>query len=222
MTPDAHGLSLDAHGAKGIAAVRQFRATRLIGRRPPLGTAANRSTPVIQLCWRGAPTHGHLRRARSFAANSEARAKRTAINTYRQGSGVCVRLGLLAATVAIVLLVTRLMFGVSAPPEGASALRLHGIHKIRHVIVIMQENRSFDSYFGTYPGADGLPKHACIPDPPHHNCARPYVDHADSNAGGPHSNNHSFADVNGGKMNGFVKEAEIFFCASGSACNTDV
>jgi phospholipase C len=22
----------------------------------------------------------------------------------------------------------------------------------------MQENRSFDSYFGTYPGADGLPR----------------------------------------------------------------
>ena len=32
-----------------------------------------------------------------------------------------------------------------------------GIHKIRHVIIIMQENRSFDSYFGTYPGADGIP-----------------------------------------------------------------
>lgn len=32
-----------------------------------------------------------------------------------------------------------------------------GIHKIKHVIVIMQENRSFDSYFGTYPGAEGFP-----------------------------------------------------------------
>ena len=27
-----------------------------------------------------------------------------------------------------------------------------GIHKIKHVVVIQQENRSFDSYFGTYPG----------------------------------------------------------------------
>ncbi|HET6449436.1 MAG TPA: alkaline phosphatase family protein, partial [Conexibacter sp.] len=27
-----------------------------------------------------------------------------------------------------------------------------GIHAIRHVIVVMQENRSFDSYFGTFPG----------------------------------------------------------------------
>ena len=33
----------------------------------------------------------------------------------------------------------------------------HGIHRIKHVVVIMQENRSFDSYFGTFPGADGLP-----------------------------------------------------------------
>src|ERR1700674_1656104 len=32
-----------------------------------------------------------------------------------------------------------------------------GINKIQHVIVIMQENRSFDSYFGTYSGADGIP-----------------------------------------------------------------
>src|SRR6266849_5756906 len=33
-----------------------------------------------------------------------------------------------------------------------------GIHKIEHVVVIMQENRSFDHYFGTFPGADGLPR----------------------------------------------------------------
>src|SRR5579884_3491553 len=33
----------------------------------------------------------------------------------------------------------------------------NGIHKIKHVIIIMQENRSFDSYFGTFPGADGIP-----------------------------------------------------------------
>ena len=43
-----------------------------------------------------------------------------------------------------------------------------GIHKIKHVIVIMQENRSFDSYFGTYPGADGIPMRdgkptVCVP-----------------------------------------------------------
>src|SRR5207248_1120382 len=62
------------------------------------------------------------------------------------------------------------------------------IHKIRHVIVIMQENRSFDSYFGSFPGADGLPKTVCVPDPHKQNaCVKPYVDHADVNGGGPHS-----------------------------------
>ena len=42
---------------------------------------------------------------------------------------------------------------------------LGGIHKIRHVVIIMQENRSFDHYFGTYPGADGIPPGVCVPDP---------------------------------------------------------
>ncbi len=45
-----------------------------------------------------------------------------------------------------------------------------GIHKIKHVIIVMQENRSFDSYFGTFPGADGIPmRHGvptvCMPNP---------------------------------------------------------
>ena len=44
------------------------------------------------------------------------------------------------------------------PTSGAAAHGSpRGIHKIRHVVIIMQENRSFDSYFGTYPGADGIP-----------------------------------------------------------------
>jgi phospholipase C len=89
-----------------------------------------------------------------------------------------------------------------------------GIHKIKHVIVIMQENRSFDQYFGTYPGADGLPRNAtgefttCIPDPVAGKCARPFHDRRDSNAGGPHGDADAKADVDGGKMDGFVRRAE--------------
>ena len=70
---------------------------------------------------------------------------------------------------------------------------LQGIHKIRHIVIIMQENRSFDSYFGTYPGADGIPGLAgnpgplpCVPDPETHGCDRPYHDSKDRNSGGPH------------------------------------
>ena len=30
------------------------------------------------------------------------------------------------------------------------------IHDIKHVVILMQENRSFDEYFGTFPGASGF------------------------------------------------------------------
>src|SRR6516162_2218558 len=45
----------------------------------------------------------------------------------------------------------------AASPGSAGAQAGTGIHKIKHVVIIMQENRSFDSFFGTYPGADGIP-----------------------------------------------------------------
>ncbi len=90
-----------------------------------------------------------------------------------------------------------------------------GIQKIRHVVIIMQENRSFDSYFGTYPGADGIPglagnpgKVPCVPDPNKHVCQKPYHNHIDSNAGGPHMAVDALADINGGKMNGFIGSVE--------------
>jgi phospholipase C len=101
---------------------------------------------------------------------------------------------------------------VSGGPTG-SYLVPPGVHKIKHVIVIMQENRSFDSYFGTFPGADGIPMahgkpSVCVPDPANHTCVAPYVDHADVNGGGPHSAVNAVADINGGRMNGFIAQAE--------------
>jgi phospholipase C len=87
-----------------------------------------------------------------------------------------------------------------------------GIHTIKHVVVIMQENRSFDSYFGTYPGADGIPMKngvptVCAPDPLHHTCVRPYHDTSNRNDGGPHDHRDALLDINGGKMDGFVIQA---------------
>ncbi len=83
-----------------------------------------------------------------------------------------------------------------------------GIHKIKHVVIIMQENRSFDQYFGTYPGANGIPAGVCVPDPQNGGCVKPFHDSADRNYGGPHSANNATADINGGQMNGFVGQAE--------------
>src|SRR5258706_2106390 len=70
-----------------------------------------------------------------------------------------------------------------------------GIQKIKHIIVILQENRTFDSYFGTYPGADGIPPGVCVPDPFRGGCVKPFVDHGDSNRGGPHMDKAFTADV---------------------------
>ena len=85
--------------------------------------------------------------------------------------------------------------------------------KIKHIIVIMQENRSFDEYFGTYPGADGFPTvngkfSVCVPDPNSGKCIYPYHNSADKNNGGPHGQVDATADINGGKMNGFIAQAE--------------
>ena len=53
----------------------------------------------------------------------------------------------------------------SSSRSNAVTIDVAGIHRIKHVVIIMQENRSFDSYFGTYPGADGIPAGVCVPDP---------------------------------------------------------
>ncbi len=103
------------------------------------------------------------------------------------------------------------VIGVVALCGTASAARrphFTGIHKIRHIVVIMQENRSFDSYFGTYPGADGIPKHVCVPDPAHGGCLRPYHDRSAVNFGGPHDHIDAVKDVSAGAMSGFVAQAE--------------
>jgi phospholipase C len=98
-------------------------------------------------------------------------------------------------------------------PGGGAAARPAGIHLIRHVVVVMQENRSFDSYFGTYPGADGIPmRHGrpavCVPDPAHGGCRRPHHDGDDVESGGPHSFTDARRDIHGGRMDGFIASAE--------------
>src|SRR5205823_3736210 len=85
----------------------------------------------------------------------------------------------------------------------------------------MQENRSFDQYFGTYPRADGIARRngtpvVCVRDPKSGRLIRPYHSSADENRGGPHTPADSAADVAGGRMNGFVARHE----AGQRACST--
>ena len=96
-------------------------------------------------------------------------------------------------------------------PEPLSLLEQAQTH-LRHIIIIVQENRSFDHYFGTFPGADGFPTrdgriNVCVPDPILHACARPYHTSSQLQQGGPHAQRHSRADVDRGAMDGFIQTA---------------
>ena len=73
-----------------------------------------------------------------------------------------MRTGALRAVLALVaagLLTTAAGSPAAAATPGPPAPRT----PIRHLVMLMQENHSFDNYFGTYPGADGLPAGVCMP-----------------------------------------------------------
>ncbi len=123
------------------------------------------------------------------------------------------RIGAAALLLASALLV--LGWGGGSVPQaqaGGTALD-QARSKIQHVIIIMQENRSFDHYFGTYPGANGIPRDAngnftvCNPNPRTGGCDKPYHNASLINVGGPHLHADALGDINGGLMNGFVRRA---------------
>jgi phospholipase C len=101
----------------------------------------------------------------------------------------------------------------TSQPNSTTSNDLQDIHKIKHIVIIMQENRSFDSYFGTYPGADGIPMKngvptVCSPDPKTGQCVKPFHDPNDVNTGGGHGVGAYLVDINGGKIDGFVTAQE--------------
>jgi phospholipase C len=142
----------------------------------------------------------------------------------RLGIVIVVIIVLIAAAAAILFVRARHsainnVLWANPADSGHPSVGTDDIHKIKHVVIIMQENRSFDSYFGTFPGADGIKMRdgvpvACVPDPNAHSCIRPYHDSDDVNKGSAHSHIYAVMDVDAGKMDGFVTAAE----QRGKAC----
>ncbi len=107
------------------------------------------------------------------------------------------------------------------PPVGVQPSQLDlARQRIKHLVFIVQENRSFDHYFGTFPGAEGIPMRngkptVCAPDPITDKCKPPYRTTEQLQEGGPHAQRHSEIDVNGGKMNGFIRAVvqSTIYCA---------
>jgi len=109
---------------------------------------------------------------------------------------------LLPAALAALLATGRAPTQTTPPPAAPP-----GLEKIQHFVFIMQENRSFDHYFGTYPGAEGLPPGACIPNPAGGACVASYHDSQAVNQGGAHNWINALNCINGGLMNGFIAGA---------------
>lgn len=71
----------------------------------------------------------------------------------------------------------------------------------------MQENRSFDSCFGTYLGANGIPAGVCNPiKAGAAACVAPFHDVHDTNSGGPHGFENVAPDIDNAAMDGFVQQ----------------
>jgi phospholipase C len=108
----------------------------------------------------------------------------------------------------------------SASPDAPLTRLEQARSHLEHLIFIVQENRSFDHYFGTFPGAEGIPMSdgrpsVCVPDPILDACVRPYHTSSQLQAGGPHAQRHSRVDVNGGAMDGFIRSVvdSPIYCA---------
>src|SRR6266581_8655193 len=66
----------------------------------------------------------------------------------------------------------------ASPPASPGAGRHQAVTPIKHFIFLMQGGRTFDNYFGTFPGADGIPANACQPyvaSRPTGGCVKPFL-----------------------------------------------
>jgi phospholipase C len=77
---------------------------------------------------------------------------------------------LVAATTALVSLTPGTALADEATAPAAAS-------PIQHFVYLMQGDRTFDNYFGTYPGADGIPTGTCqlfVPGQPNKGCVAPF------------------------------------------------
>ena len=108
-------------------------------------------------------------------------------------------LGLALATVPAV---------ASSPSASATRAPQHqAVTPIKHFIFLMQAGRTFDNYFGTYPGADGLSAGTCqlrVTGKPAGGCVKPFL--LDGAQRAPLGANNTIIanQYDAGKMDGFV------------------
>jgi phospholipase C len=110
-----------------------------------------------------------------------------------------------------------------ADPGGDLIVPSQGIQNLDHFVFVVMENRSFDHYFGTFPGAEGIPRDSqgrfkvCIPNPYlGGKCQKPWHDRTVFDKGGPHNRRASNISIEGtgvgGKsMSGFIQAQKVLY-----------
>jgi len=77
-----------------------------------------------------------------------------------------------------VLVASFATLGIGLAPAAGAAPTPAPKTPIQHFVTVMQEGHSFDNYFGTYPGADGIPANVCmptLPSRPQDGCSPPFA-----------------------------------------------
>jgi phospholipase C len=111
-----------------------------------------------------------------------------------------------------VMLLATVLFGVSpalAGPARTEPTSNGGAAAtpIQHFVYMMQGDRTFDNYFGTFPGADGIPANTCqkaFLDRPNSACVKPFDLHGSSQQPLGVGTEDIAKQYNNGKLNGFV------------------
>ncbi len=111
---------------------------------------------------------------------------------------------------------TRQPLPTPRPPAASTAgpvtIAPQAAGKIQHVFVLMQENHTFDNYFGTFPGADGIPAKLKLPVDlarPAAGTASPYHLGSTRTPDLDHGALTARIAIDGGKMDGFVAAQNV-------------
>jgi phospholipase C len=104
-------------------------------------------------------------------------------------------------------IVSTVVLALATVPVGAEPVVRGTTTPIEHFVFLMQENHTFDNYFGTRPGVDGLPPDVCMPvtrnaaTP----CVRPYHLGSLGSIDLDHTAEAFRVQYDGGKMDGFIE-----------------
>ena len=119
---------------------------------------------------------------------------------------VLSRTGLVVIASAI-LVVSVLLLALTSPVAGPKVPV--AATPIEHVVEVMMENHAFDNLLGTFPGTNGFPPNASVPNGEGGNVSPYWID-GDTTPDLPHDRASEIADLDEGRMDGFVEQMEKY------------